>query len=44
MSMNYGASPDDMKGKFKGVTKRINDGYFEKLGVTAIYLTPVSVC
>jgi alpha-amylase len=28
-------------GDLKGITQKINDGYFDRLGVTAIWLTPV---
>ncbi|GEM45063.1 alpha-amylase family glycosyl hydrolase [Deinococcus cellulosilyticus] len=28
-------------GDFKGITQKINEGYFEKLGVTAIWISPV---
>lgn len=34
--------PEKIQGTFKGVTRRIRDGYFEKLGVTAIALMPTS--
>jgi 1,4-alpha-glucan branching enzyme len=30
------------RGKFKGITERIADGYFERLGVTALSLMPLS--
>lgn len=34
--------PDEIQGTFKGVTKRIRDGYFEELGVTALALMPTA--
>lgn len=34
--------PEDRQGTFKGVTQRIKEGYFEKLGVTAIALMPTA--
>jgi len=34
--------PEDIQGTFKGVTHRIRDGYFEKLGVTALALMPTA--
>lgn len=30
------------RGKFKGITERIRDGYFKRLGVTALSLMPLS--
>jgi alpha-amylase len=30
-----------MGGDIKGITQKINDGYFEKLGVDAIWMTPL---
>ena len=30
-----------MGGDIKGITKKIEDGYFDKLGITAIWFTPV---
>lgn len=34
--------PEDIQGTFKGVTRRIKDGYFDKLGVTALALMPTA--
>jgi 1,4-alpha-glucan branching enzyme len=34
--------PEDIQGTFKGVTRRIRDGYFNKLGITALALMPTS--
>jgi len=34
--------PEDMQGTFKGVTRRIKDGYFDKLGITALALMPTA--
>jgi len=34
--------PEEIQGTFKGVTQRIKDGYFNKLGVTAIALMPTT--
>lgn len=33
---------DEIQGTFKGVTQRIKEGYFEKLGITALALMPTS--
>ncbi len=34
--------PDEIQGTFKGVTRRIKEGYFNQLGVTALELMPTS--
>jgi len=34
--------PDEIQGTFKGVTRRIKEGYFNELGVTAIELMPTA--
>lgn len=34
--------PEDIQGTFQGVTSRIKDGYFDKLGVTALALMPTA--
>ncbi len=34
--------PEEIQGTFKGVTHRIKNGYFEKLGVTALALMPTA--
>lgn len=34
--------PEEIQGTFKGVIKRIKDGYFDRLGVTALALMPTS--
>jgi len=34
--------PEEIQGTFQGVTRRIRDGYFDKLGVTALALMPTS--
>jgi 1,4-alpha-glucan branching enzyme len=34
--------PEAIQGTFKGVTQRIKDGYFDKLGVTALALMPTA--
>ncbi len=34
--------PDEIQGTFKGVTHRIREGYFERLGVTALALMPTA--
>lgn len=34
--------PEEIQGTFKGVTARIREGYFEKLGVTALALMPTA--
>lgn len=34
--------PDEIQGTFKGVTRRIKEGYFEKLGVNVLALMPTA--
>jgi 1,4-alpha-glucan branching enzyme len=34
--------PEEIQGTFKGVTRRIKSGYFERLGITALALMPTS--
>ncbi|MDD2401462.1 MAG: alpha-amylase family glycosyl hydrolase [Clostridia bacterium] len=34
--------PEEVQGTFKGVTRRIQNGYFEKLGITALALMPTA--